>query len=165
MPTLAQKLGNSANGVQESAPKVVHETLSKTGQYWVVNTSPPSGSPTVYTVVEGTQAQALSLGGGTAGPYSLAKADQIAANEPANKNQPGPIPGTTVSPGGGINASNPLSGLAAIGDFFGRLSEGNTWIRVGKVAVGGALLMIGLAHMTGAENKVAQIARSVPIVP
>lgn len=39
---------------------------------------------------------------------------------------------------------NPLTGLAAIGDFFHRLTEANTWIRVGEVLAGVLVLYIGL---------------------
>lgn len=63
----------------------------------------------------------------------------------------------------GVGVGNPLSGLAAIGDFFQRLTQANTWIRVGKVIAGGALLLIGLAHITGAGNAVATAARKVPV--
>lgn len=59
--------------------------------------------------------------------------------------------------------TNPLSGLAAIGDFFSRLTDATTWIRVGKVLVGGVLLIVGLAHMTGADNAAFKAARNVPI--
>ena len=40
-----------------------------------------------------------------------------------------------------------LTGLAAIGDFFQRLSQANTWIRVGEVLLGLALIIIGLAKL------------------
>lgn len=58
---------------------------------------------------------------------------------------------------------NPLTGLDAIGSFFGTLTSANTWIRVAKVLVGGIVLVIGLAHITGASNAVAQAARKVPL--
>ncbi len=58
---------------------------------------------------------------------------------------------------------NAIPGLAQIGDFFSALGDANTWIRVAKVVVGGTLLIIGLAHMTGASNAVASIARKVPV--
>lgn len=41
------------------------------------------------------------------------------------------------------NAAN-LGGVQAIGDFFNRLTQANTWIRVGEVAAGLLLLYIGL---------------------
>lgn len=40
--------------------------------------------------------------------------------------------------------SNTLSGLNAIGDFFGRLTESQTWVRVGEVVAGGLILYLGL---------------------
>lgn len=49
------------------------------------------------------------------------------------------------------------------GQFLGMLSNQHTWIRVAKVVVGGSLLLIGLAHMTGADNAVASAARKVPL--
>ena len=58
---------------------------------------------------------------------------------------------------------DPLSGVDAIGAFFNSLGEAATWIRVAKVLVGGVLLLIGLAHMTGADNAVASAARKVPL--
>src|ERR1700735_3795899 len=39
---------------------------------------------------------------------------------------------------------DPLSGVDAIGDFFSRLTEANTWIRVGEFAGGALLLHVGL---------------------
>lgn len=57
----------------------------------------------------------------------------------------------------------PLSGLAAIGAFFNALGDPNTWIRVTKVVVGGVLLIVGLVHITGADNAVASVARKVPL--
>ena len=52
--------------------QVKHVTASATGQWWVINTSPPSGTPTIYTVLEGTQAQADNIpdGGGVSEPHS-----------------------------------------------------------------------------------------------
>jgi hypothetical protein len=68
------------------------------------------------------------------------------------------------------NINNPLDflkniagGIGEIGDAIHALTEENTWIRIAKVVAGGLLLLIGLAHITGAENKVASIARKVPI--
>lgn len=41
-----------------------------------------------------------------------------------------------------------LSGLAAIGDFFARLTEANTWVRVGEFLAGGVILYVGLKAIT-----------------
>ena len=39
------------------------------------------------------------------------------------------------------------TGLAAIGDFFARLAQGATWLRVAEVILGGALIIIALAKL------------------
>jgi hypothetical protein len=59
--------------------------------------------------------------------------------------------GSTNVPGAGTSSDapkppfgNPLTGLAAIGDFFQRLTQKNTWTRVGEVALGGILLYAGI---------------------
>lgn len=40
-----------------------------------------------------------------------------------------------------------LGGVAAIGDFFSRLSEPNTWLRVAEVLIGGVLIIVSLRAM------------------
>lgn len=57
----------------------------------------------------------------------------------------------------------PLTGIDAVGAFFNDLTNSGTWIRVAKVLVGGLLLVIGLVHITGADNAVASVARKVPL--
>jgi len=80
------------------------------------------------------------------------------------------IPGTlannpdkSVAKDLGNTAASAIPGLSDIGDFFSALSQKNTWIRVGKVVLGGLLLVIGLARITGADNAVAAMARKVPV--
>jgi hypothetical protein len=86
-------------------------------------------------------------------------AQQIAAGIEAGNAAAGAT-GLPSVPGVG---TNPLAGLAAIGDFFSRLTQANTWIRVGKILVGGALVLIGLAHITGASGAAASYARKIPV--
>jgi hypothetical protein len=146
------------------AVQIRHVTRSTTGQWFVINTSPPSGSPTIYTVMEGTEAQAQAYGGGYSGPYTtLAAADQVAAGRPPNAAAPGPLPGTSISPGGGISASNPLTGLAAIGDFFQRLTQASTWLRVGEVLLGAILIGVAMARITHAPNAISKAVKAVPL--
>jgi hypothetical protein len=40
-----------------------------------------------------------------------------------------------------------LGGLAAIGDFFQRLTQASTWIRAAEVVLGLGLIIVGLAHL------------------
>lgn len=57
------------------------------------------------------------------------------------------------------------TGLAAIGNFFGDLSQANTWIRVAKVLIGGTLLIVGLAKLTGVDKQVAVLGKAVAKTP
>ena len=56
-----------------------------------------------------------------------------------------------------------LGGINAIGDFFNRLTQANTWIRVGEVVAGLLLVYLGLsATMRGTEaQRQVTKARSV----
>jgi len=140
---------------------VKHVTAHKTGQWWVVNTSPAATADTVtqYTVVQGTQNDALNLpdGGGISGPYSSqAAADKVANAEPQNKNV-SVFPGVNVTPGGRV--AGPLSGLAAIGDFFQRMTQAKFWERAGEIVLGIILISIGLARLTRAVPIATAIAK------
>jgi len=42
---------------------------------------------------------------------------------------------------------NPLTGLAAIGDFFQRLTQASTWVRIAEGLLGLGLVIVGLAHL------------------
>lgn len=77
--------------------------------------------------------------------------------------QPGG-PNNILTPGGlggAVVQGSPLSGLAAIGDFFGRLSQGATWIRVAEGLLGIVLIAIGLARITHAVPIATKIAGAV----
>jgi hypothetical protein len=78
--------------------------------------------------------QALEAAG-FLGPFTFAKAEQVAA---------GNAPGEGPIVGGVTKATSDLGGINAIGDFFNRLTEGNTWLRVGEVVAGLIILYIGL---------------------
>ncbi len=128
-------------------------------QWWVINQISRPGGPrgpqvTSYVVVQSATRPTNAV----AGPYATkaeAQAWQTSANTAGNS------PGSVV--GGVTNAAVNATGINAIGGFFSALGEANTWIRVAKVVVGGALLIIGLVHITGADNAVASIARKVPV--
>lgn len=53
-------------------------------------------------------------------------------------------PNAAKVPGLG-NLTNPLAGVNAIGDFFNRLTQPNTWVRVGEVGAGVLLIYLGLS--------------------
>lgn len=56
------------------------------------------------------------------------------------------------------------SGLAAIGDFFSRLGQANTWLRVGEVALGLILVAVGVARITHAVPIATSIAKTAGAV-
>ena len=58
---------------------------------------------------------------------------------------------------------DPLSGVDAIGHFFNNLGNANTWIRVAKVTIGGALLIVGIAKLTGVEKGI--VGKAVKAAP
>ena len=83
---------------------------------------------------------------------------------------------------GGANASNPVNaattglenaipGVTDIGDFFHRLTEKQTWLRVGEVIFGGIILWAGVKALTsqtavgaaasGAKNVAKKPAKAV----
>lgn len=77
--------------------------------------------------------------------------------------QPGG-PNNILTPSGAAAAvGSTVPGLTQVGDFLSALSSRNLWIRAAKVAIGGALVLIGLAHITGASNAIAETARKVPL--
>lgn len=92
------------------------------------------------------------------GPFAT-EAEAKTAQNPQQQS-PNPLNDATNA---AENASGPLGIPASIGSFFGALGQSNTWIRVAKVVVGGVLLIIGIAHITGAGNAVATAARKVPV--
>ena len=130
--------------------------------WWVISFT-SYGNPTTYEYFQGTEAQAnakansavkVSNEPNLSGPYDT-EADAKAAVAAKAVNVPNNDANTSPN--------TVLSGVNAIGQFFNSLGEASTWIRVAKVLAGGVLLLIGLAHMTGADNAVASAARKVPL--
>jgi len=60
------------------------------------------------------------------------------------------------------NNSNPLgqaaSGITTLEGFLSALGDKNLWIRTAKIVIGGSLLLVGVAHLTGADSKIAKTA-------
>jgi len=126
--------------------------------WWVIVPLAELKAPTrpadakVVSTVEGTAEDTAYLeyqavNGWTAymGPFTTQAAAQTAQVDPnANTTLAGIKAGSAV---GGI--PNPLTGLAAVGDFFARLTQANTWIRLVEGILGLGLLVVGLAKMSG----------------
>lgn len=73
--------------------------------------------------------------------------------------QPGGPNSNLANPANDIGAAANLAGVGAIGDFFNRLTQGNTWLRVGEVVVGLMILYIGLKATT-AQTPVGNAVKS-----
>lgn len=144
--------------------------------WWVlVHTS--YGTAPQYAYFQGTQAEAearahsvieVSSQRNLYGPYSTKADAQAAVKKGLTAPTPGgggvlpPPPGIDTPPSGG--ASNPASGLAAIGDFITTLETAATWERVAKVVLGAALILVGMAKLTGATGAIKSAAGKVPVI-
>jgi hypothetical protein len=54
----------------------------------------------------------------------------------------------------------------ALQQFLSELSSANLWIRVAKVAIGGTILLVGLAKLTGADQAIGGVAATaVKVAP
>lgn len=129
------------------------------GQYWVTwkdesNAADARKSAAIWGPQANPPAQ-LS-GFFQAGPFT----NRLAAV--AYKNAIGtgsiiPPPGTPIV--GDVHIPNPLSGINAIGDFFQRLTEKQTWERVAEFALGGVLIYVGVRAVAHGSPTVGSGAR------
>lgn len=104
-------------------------------------------SETVYATAAECQAAINSHGG--AHNYSSAGAANPSANNP--------LGGTSSVIGGvGSAAQAAHTGIDAVGAFFNRLTESNTWLRIAEGTLGIILIAVALAKVTGADNVIAK---------
>jgi hypothetical protein len=103
-----------------------------TGNLSVVKDPPPNG----YHILPGS-----------GGPYpTQAQANTALQALTGVINTPEPlIPGTKIQV---PSIPNPLSGIAAVGDFFQRLTQASTWLRIFEIVIGVVLVGVGIASMT-----------------
>lgn len=110
-------------------------------------------------------AQAAGKPSGSVGPFATRAAAQAYVN--AHK-ETAPVDNSVIGQdlSGGAKAASSAAG-SVLGGFTGGLTGfhgSNFVIRAAKIIIGGMLLLIGLAHITGADNSAANIARKVPII-
>jgi hypothetical protein len=65
----------------------------------------------------------------------------------------------------GADALSTTSALGEVGDFFHRITEGQTWVRVGEVALGGILLYAGIRALASGSPAVGSGARKTVTKP
>lgn len=113
---------------------------------------------------ENTLEQGGSLNGYSRfmGPFS-SESDAENAHPPSGGQAIKDIIGAGVAVGLGDAAgiSNPLTGLAAIGDFFQRLTQKSTWVRIAEVVLGLLLVVVGLSKLSGVSSAVVKTAKAV----
>lgn len=112
--------------------------------YWV--------NPVTDTIQRQSNRLLAYAAGYVLGPFTWPEAQaQLAGLKHVGTGGLSGLPGSAGSAGQAIGSGAPnIAGVAAIGDFFNRLTQGNTWTRVGEVAAGLILLYLGLnATMKG----------------
>lgn len=125
---------------------------------------PHAGETISYIQASSSQQAGETYPGSTVlgGPYASAAAAEKAYPQGSHGTRavtPGlPPPTTSDKP---VQLPNPLGGLAAIGDFFSRLTEASTWERIGQVALGLLLIAVGVAHLTHAVPLATAVAKKV----
>jgi len=68
--------------------------------------------------------------------------------------------------GTGARAAQAAKNIPTLGSFLAMLTDKNLWIRVVKIIAGGAMLIVGLAKLTGADKTAGSLAaRAVKVAP
>lgn len=52
---------------------------------------------------------------------------------------------------------NPLSSLTGVTQFLSNLTQRDFWVRVAKVIIGGAMVIVGLAQLSGAGKALSNV--------
>jgi hypothetical protein len=115
-----------------------------------------------------TTANITGLSAIVGGPYATQAAATAAANGDASTTSG--LPGTTkpAVTSSTVNSSNGslpnlLSWESGLATFLSDLTSSSTWIRVAEVVIGGVLLIVGLAHITGATQVISKIPPVLPV--
>jgi hypothetical protein len=129
---------------------------------------PVVGGPDTYTLVEATtQAQYDQYHSLGYPEFNTQAAAQSFINTRNNSLtlSPNPASAAVQAATGNDTAAGQSKGI--LGDITAGItgfSGTNFVLRAVKVIIGGVLLLIGLAHITGADNQIMNAARKVPVV-
>ena len=136
--------------------------------WWLVSSSTENGKPWNVITFQGSAAAAkgegINVGGFPKGPFPSADAAVAwgKAHNTAVINDPAASSGNPLTQTGDAVSSSAASlgnatGINAIGDFARALGQSGTWVRVAKVAIGGVLIVVGLAKLTGAGKAIEDV--------
>ena len=156
--TAGYYIGRITSSSVATAKAGTSPVITDTVFHWTNSTT----KPTVAT------ANITGLTAIVGGPYATQSAATAAANGDANTTSG--LPGTnkpavTTSTVNSSNGSlpNPLAWADGLATFLSDLTASSTWIRVAEVVIGGVLLIVGLAHITGATAVVSKIPPVLPV--
>lgn len=144
---------STGSGLEGTIPKGAKAYDASGATYTALNDDFTNNNSTPVTI-GGTKWEAVM------GPFST-KAQAVAATPPSWQSVlagavEGAVTNTTPTP-----QANPVAGLTSwetsLTNFLGDLSSKNTWIRVAKVTVGGLILLVGLAKLTGADKAIGGV--------
>jgi hypothetical protein len=134
----------TAAWVKSNASLKPYEGLSAVGMYNALGKKYPSASPQQ----KGSTVYQVWLGAGTAGAI-------------------GDIIGATGAATGAV-ATGVATGIpsweGSLTSFLGDLTSAATWLRIAKVLIGGAMLLVGVAKLTGASGVAAKAVKLAPLL-
>jgi hypothetical protein len=115
-----------------------------------------------YSMLAAADMKVLALGGTPAATsqsgYSGTAVQNAAGQEVGVVN---PQTGQYISTGNSdTNPGISIPGLSQIGDFFSRLTQASTWLRVLEAILGAGLILVGLAHLAG-NTQVGRTAKTI----
>jgi hypothetical protein len=89
------------------------------------------------------------------GPF----ATEAEAKTAQNPRQQSPNPANDLVNAAENSTTNPLTGLAAVGQFFNNLGSAAWWLRIGEVVLGLVLVAVGVAKVVPAFTPAQMIAK------
>lgn len=131
--------------------------------FWIAWKGYNNGHAISLGAIEQAEAEAYGMHGYPTAAEAQAKPNSVNALEKTQVNAwiiaANDITGNPAKDAGhaAAAAAGSVPGLSAIGDFFGRLAQASTWIRVAEVILGAGLIIVSLARLA-AGTPVGQAA-------
>lgn len=97
-----------------------------------------------------------------ANPNSVSALEKIFVNAQIKASNPEQAASNAAS--GAANTAASAAGVTGLTGFLGDITSANLWIRVGKVILGGVLILIAVAKMTDAGGIAAKAVKMAPLL-